>query len=99
MRVLPGTQRRGAPAPCVRAARAPAPEFQDRERSDTSGRTALASAAARSRSCKTWKIAVKAKYARLKAGFYGTDNVAREWRKQMARILSQLQEMRPEHRA
>jgi hypothetical protein len=45
------------------------------------------------------KSAVEAKYARLKAGFYGSDSVAREWRKQMARILSQLQEMRPEHRA
>jgi hypothetical protein len=45
------------------------------------------------------KSAVNAKLVRLKAGFYGTDRVAREWRKQMARILADLQEMRPEPRA
>jgi hypothetical protein len=44
------------------------------------------------------RSAVEAKYAGLKAGFYGSDSVAREWRKQMARILAQLHEMRPEPR-
>jgi hypothetical protein len=42
-------------------------------------------------------IAVKDKLDRMKSGFYGRDREARDWRRQLERILAELDEIRAEY--
>lgn len=42
-------------------------------------------------------IAVKDKLDRMKSGFYGRDRVVREWRRELERILAELDEIRAEY--